>query len=152
MGQGKNAAKWENDYSTAMTTQGYVKGKARPCLFKHAASGSMAFIDGCDKYKAKVRATLGTEIEDDKSVVMLGRIIEWKEHGVDVEADPRHVELILMEMGMEECKGSDVVEITLLDDNEEGTLLPQDARRFRSIAARVRLQGGVLENVCTLHI
>ena len=38
-----------------------------------------------------VRATSGPEMTGDKSVVMLGRIIEWKEHGVDVEADPRHV-------------------------------------------------------------
>ena len=151
-----DAAKcWENDYSTTISTQGYDRGKASPCLFKHAASGSMVFIHGddflvsgpvthlkelkkaiCDKYKAKVRATLGLEITDDKSVVMLGRIIEWKEHGVDVEADPRHVELILKEMGMEECKGSDVVGRTRLDDEEETELLPQDARRFRSIAAR----------------
>ena len=67
---------------------------------------------------------------------MLGRIFEWKEHGVDVEADARHVELILKEMGMEECKGSDVVGRRRLDDDEEGKLLPQDARRFRSMAAR----------------
>ena len=152
----RDAAKcWENDSSTTMATLGYVKGKGSPCLFKHAASGSMAFIHGddfvvsgaemhlkdlkkaiCDKYKAKVRAILDPEIADDKSVVMLGRILEWKEHGVDVEADPKHVELILKEMGMEECKGSDVVGRTRLDDDEEGKLLPQDARRFRSIAAR----------------
>ena len=37
---------------------------------------------------------------------------------------------------MEECKGSDVVGRTRLDDEEETKLLPQDARRFRSIAAR----------------
>ena len=90
----------------------------------------------CDKYKAKVGATLGPEITDDKSVVMLGMIIEWREHGVDVEAEPRHVQLILKEMGMEECKGSDVVGRTPLDDEEETELLPQDARRFASIAAR----------------
>ena len=44
--------------------------------------------------------------------------------------------MILKEMGMEECKGSDVVGRTRLDDEEETELLPQDARRFRSIAAR----------------
>ena len=88
------------------------------------------------KYKAEVCATLGPETADDKSVLVLGRNIEWKEHGVDVEADPRHVELILKEMGLEECKGSAVVGRTRLDDDEEGKLLPQDARRFRSMAAR----------------
>ena len=30
------------------------------------------------------QGNFGPEIADDKSVVMLGRIIEWKEHGVDV--------------------------------------------------------------------
>ena len=40
------------------------------------------------------QGNFGPEIADDKSVVMLGRIIERKEHGVNVEADPRHVELI----------------------------------------------------------
>ena len=78
---------------------------------------------------AKVRQSWGTEIADDKSVVMLGRIIEWKEHGVDVEADQRHVELILKEMGMEECTGSDAAGRMRLDDDEEGKLLPQDAWR-----------------------
>ena len=67
-----------------MATQGCVRSKASPCLFRHAASSRMAFIHGddfvvsgpekelkktiCDKYKAKVRATLEPEIADDKSV------------------------------------------------------------------------------------
>ena len=37
---------------------------------------------------------------------------------------------------MEEGTGSDVVGRTRLDDDEEGKLLPQDARRVRSRAAR----------------
>ena len=90
----------------------------------------------CDKYKAKVRATLRPEVADDKSVVMLSTFIEWKEHGVDVEADPRHVELRWVWKGVEGWKGSGAVGRTRLDDDEEGKLLPQDARRFRSIAAR----------------
>ena len=67
---------------------------------------------------------------------MLGRITEWKVQGVGVEADPRNVELIVKEMEMEECKGSDVVGRTWLDDEQETELLPQDARRFHFIAAR----------------
>ena len=39
------------------------------------------------------------------------------EHGVDVENDPRRVELVLKEMGKEECKGSDVVRRTRLGDD-----------------------------------
>ena len=51
-----------------------------------------------------------------------------------VEADSRNVELILKEM--EECKRSDVVGRTRLDDEQETELLPPDARQFHSIAAR----------------
>ena len=37
-----DAAKcWENDYSTTTSTQEYDRGKANPCLFKHAASGGI---------------------------------------------------------------------------------------------------------------
>ena len=43
---------------------------------------------------------------------------------MDVEADPRHVALILKEMGMEECTGSDAAGRMRLDDDEEGKLLP----------------------------
>ena len=51
---------------------------------------------------------LGPEIADDMSDVMQGRIVEWKEHSVDVEAGPRHVKKNLEGMRMEECNGSDV--------------------------------------------
>ena len=38
----RDAAKcWENDCSTTMATQAYVRGKASPCLFKHAASSGV---------------------------------------------------------------------------------------------------------------
>ncbi len=61
------------------------------------------------KYKTKVRAVLGLGPKDDKSTTILGRIVEWKSHGIDIEADPRHTEIILKEMDMESCKGSDVL-------------------------------------------
>ena len=62
----RDAAKcWENDYSTTMATQVYVKGKTSPCLFKHAASGSMASIHGDDF----VVGGPGTHLKDLKKAI-----------------------------------------------------------------------------------
>ena len=47
---------------------------------------------------------MGPGPKDDKSTKLLGRIIEWKSHGIDIEADPRHDEIILKEMDVESCK------------------------------------------------
>ena len=45
----RDAAKcWENPYPATISEQGYDRGKASPCMFKHAASGSSLFIPGDD--------------------------------------------------------------------------------------------------------
>ncbi len=52
----------------------------------------------------KVRATLGPEASDDKEASVLNRIIRWESQRLLYEADPRHVEKLLREMEMEECR------------------------------------------------
>ena len=39
------------------------------------------------KYKAKVRAVLGPNENDDKSVIILGRVAEWISHGIDLSKE-----------------------------------------------------------------
>ena len=51
----------------------------------------------CKKYKTKIRAMLGPETRDDRAVIILGRVVEWRADGICMEADPWHVELILKE-------------------------------------------------------
>ena len=146
---------WENDYAAAMVAQGFKRGRSSACLFRNEKTGSMSFVHGDDfvvsgpeshllelkraigqKYKAKVRAVLGPNENDDKSVIILGRVVEWKSHGVDLEADPRHAELILKEMGMDNCMGSDVVGRAGRAEEDDVELDPAEATKFRSIAAR----------------
>ncbi len=52
-------------------------------------------------------------------MVMLGCIVEWNPQGIDVEADPRHIELILKEMNVESYKGSAVLGCARRDDEED---------------------------------
>ena len=59
------------------------------------------FVIGAIKkeFEVKVRGRLGSGKEDDKSVRILNRIIRWTHSGIRVEADPRHVEILIKEMG-----------------------------------------------------
>ena len=52
----------------------------------------------------KVRATLGPEPDDDKEASILNRIVRWCEDCLLYEADLRHVEKLLREAGLEDCK------------------------------------------------
>ena len=52
---------------------------------------------------------LGPEAGDEKSFVIINRVLQWRNEGMAIEADPRYVELILLEMGVQSCKGSDVM-------------------------------------------
>eukprot|EP00973_Karenia_brevis_P079669 11054232-Karenia_brevis.AAC.1 len=46
-------------------------------------------------FEIKVRAVLGPEPIDDKEVTILGRIVRWREEGIEYEADPKHRKIIL---------------------------------------------------------
>ena len=48
----------------------------------------------------KVRAMLGPDKKDDKEVVILGRTLRWKEWGIEWEADKKHRELLMEDLGL----------------------------------------------------
>ena len=54
-------------------------------------------------FELKVRAILGPEEQDDKEVIILGRIVRWKEWGVEFEADPRHRQVLADFFGFTEA-------------------------------------------------
>ena len=38
-------------------------------------------------FEVKVRARLGPEPSDDKEIVVLGRVVSWKDEGIEYQAD-----------------------------------------------------------------
>ena len=146
---------WEKEYTKTFLEMGFERGVTSPCLFKHISKDMCAFVHGddfvisgtelhlnsvrkfiCERYLTKVRGLIGPEPHDEKAIVILNRIIEWREDGIVMEADPRHVEMILKELGMESCKGSDVVGATIDMCGDDVKLSKDDATTFRSLAAR----------------
>ena len=47
------------------------------------------------KWQVKVKGRIGPTNQDDKTIHILNRIVEWRSDGMHYEADPRHAELIL---------------------------------------------------------
>ena len=89
---------------------------------------------------------LGPEPGQEKEVKILSRVIRWTEEGLEYEADQRHADLLIKEMGVE--KGKSAVtpciaqtlsqnEVNEKTKGEEETLTGMEVTRYRSIAARV---------------
>ena len=91
-----------------------------------------------NKYLVKVRSILGPEREDDKVADILNRVVELRDDELWREADPRHVEKMLEDIGLEECKPG-VVPGTQRAEEQDGELEldRETAWKYRSIVARV---------------
>lgn len=90
----------------------------------------------CEKYITKVRGIVGPDPSDMKAIVILNRILQWTEDGITLEADQRHVELILKQMEMERCNGSEITGGAVKPESDGEKLNDVQGRHFRSMAAR----------------
>ena len=100
---------WEIEYIRFMNKVGFTTGISSPCLFYHKAKDIRAVIYGDDftllgdekaldwfrkeikaEYACEFKARLGPDGNDDKSVRLLNRIVEWNNEGITIEGDQRH--------------------------------------------------------------
>ena len=101
-----------------MKAAGFTQGGTSPCIFYNPEKDIRAVIYGddftmlgaehhLDWFKAQLakaweidhKARLGPDRGDQKSVRSLNRVINWHEQGIQVEADQRHAEIIIRELG-----------------------------------------------------
>ena len=60
-----------------------------------------------ERYEVKFRGRIGPGGNDDKSIRILNRIVTWNERGIAYEADQRHAEIIVRDLGLStDSKGS----------------------------------------------
>ena len=133
-----------------------MTGLATACAFFHKEKNIRVVVHGddfiiegaeCDlrwveailrkKFIVKKRAMLGPERTDDKVADILNRFVEWKDEELWYEAGPRHVEKMLNDTELGECKES-VVPGTKTTEQEDGNeqLDVEYAKRYRSVVAR----------------
>ena len=90
-------------------------------------------------YEVKVRARLGGDQRDDKSIDVLGRRIVWTSRGIEYEADPKHRTEIIKAFNLEaESKSLSVTgRAKDSEESDETELDREESARFRAIAAKL---------------
>ena len=157
------ASCWAECYTDILIKNGFTKGKSSPCLFHHADRDILTLVHGDDFMSTAKAAELDwlnnvlrkelavkTEIlgpageKDAKQQIMfLNRVITWEAAGIRYEADPRHAEIIVSQMGLEgtnprgvSTPGVKDAFIRCEDDGENPQMSAQDASGYRGLAAR----------------
>ena len=112
---------WQEEYSSCLVEMlGFTQGSACPCVFYHPEKDLLCSVHGDDfttvgpkceldrfeaelaeHYELKVGPRLGPADSDAKEARVLNRVIRWTEKGIELEADPRQVERLLQENGLE---------------------------------------------------
>ena len=111
---------WQEEYSGALISMGFVQGSASPCMFHHQERSLVSSVHGDDftsagpkkhldwleaelakRYELSKGGRLGPGPTDDKEGLVLNRVIRWTDSGLEYEADPRQAEKLLEEMGLE---------------------------------------------------
>ena len=114
------AQNWEFAYCEFMTNSGFTEGLSTPCAFYHAENDIRCVIHGDDftllghgpdldwfgkkiqeRFEVKFRGRLGPAASDEKSIIILNRIVSWTSEGIEYEPDQRHAEIIVDARGLE---------------------------------------------------
>ena len=116
------ALNWSLEYASTLLASGYVQGKANPCLFHNAAIGVSVMVHGDEfvavedklkdtqktleqKYKIKTEK-LGQGDGCKSEIRILNKVLRATSEGIELEADPRHAELVVKELGLDNAKAS----------------------------------------------
>ena len=114
------AQNWESEYVEFLKSLGFKQGRATPCAFVPTSRKLILVVHGDDftisghsedldwfrnqikaKFDVKFRGRLGPGTGDDQSIRILNRVVEWGEGGITYEADQRHAEIIVTQLGLE---------------------------------------------------
>ena len=152
------AQHWFEEYSSQLCSVGFRQGRATPCVFYHPERRIRTMVHGDDyvstgmpkdvewmnlqfesKYTVKTQL-LGPGPNEVKQVKILNRIITWDgKQGIIYEADPRHVEIVVDQLQLDDAKL-----VTTPGTKEEGRtqegmdtgLDPERASRYPALVAR----------------
>ena len=151
------AQNWECEYREFMLeSAGFQSCMSSPCMFWHQDRNIRCVVHGDDftllgsheqlmwfrekvkeKFQVKFRGMLGPSSKDDKQVTILNRTVTWDKGGITYKADPRHVEIVVKELGLQDSKAvrTPYNHESQEDDDEE--LDDSQALRYRACVARL---------------
>ena len=111
---------WEDTYTLVMESLGFKAGESNPCVFWNEERQLMCVVHGDDfttlgldedldffekglqeSFEIKIRGRLGEGCKD-QEIRILNRVVSITEEGLTYEADPRHCDLLLNSLGLDE--------------------------------------------------
>ena len=117
---------WQDDYSELFASAGWKQGRASAATFYREADDARALAHGDDfmilgdqqtledvdimlksRYECKQTARLGPEAGDDLEAVFLNRALRYilgVRPEMEIEADARHADLVVAELGLQNAK------------------------------------------------
>ena len=120
----RDAAKgWQETLSAHLVSIGFTRGKGHPCVFFHPERDIKTLVHGDDYVSSgtpesmdwlEKELTKAYEIKTQKvgkcdgykgEGKVLNRILRVTEDGWEMEADPRHAELVVEQLGLSEDRG-----------------------------------------------
>ena len=91
---------------------------------------------GKQEDELKLRGAVDLDSNDDKAIRILTRCLEWKPDGIYVEADPKHSELIVSDMGLKGASGINAPSVKVDPDPGSPLLISFDATNYSRVVAR----------------
>ena len=152
------ASNWEHKYRAHLESVGFTCGKSTPCAFYHHQRKLRLVVHGddytflgsdaqlqwakkmmSDEYEIKVRGLLGPDKTDDKQIRILNRCLEWRPDGLAYEADPRHAEIVVKELGMMDSKAvvTPGIKVVINEDEDDPRLGPEASTKYKQLVARL---------------
>ena len=153
------AHNWQTECTRCMVSLGFKVGKASPCNFYHPRLDITCTVHGDDftscgpesaiewfkaklagKYESK-HSILGPGSKHEKTIRVLNRVLSWCQDGIRYEADQRHADIVVEELGLKDAKEvstpgtKEDVDRMLADLGPP--LKPSDATLYRALAARL---------------
>ncbi|CAE7854404.1 GIP [Symbiodinium necroappetens] len=155
---------WQTHYTQILTEAGWKRGRSNGAVFFHPLLDARVLVHGddflClgddaaqealdrtlrDAYELKRTRTIGIEVEGSKRISFLNRVIRLEtiggRHCAVVEADSRHAELLIEELGLKNGKGVETADVKKSVDQQlleaKAAALPPDmVKKYRSLVMR----------------
>ena len=153
------ANNWSQAYSKILLDIGFKQGVSNPCLFFHSERNIRTVVHGDDFLSAAegsqltwlqkelskqldIKTERMGEPEDQKQMKFLNRVITWEKGGIRYEADPRHAEIVVKALGLENGKavvtpGVSIEGVRDTDDKTNPLMKGAQATEYRAVTARL---------------
>ena len=158
------ALNWQSTLSEHLVEIGFIQGIGHPSVFRHATRDVWTLVHGDDccsagksndldwfhkalgeKFDIKTQRLGRGKDKDGKPKLeegqVLNRVIRRTRAGWELEADPRHAEIIIQHLDLQDANSVSTPGVDLPVANpdeieEEEELSPADSTKFRAIGAR----------------